>query len=117
MTGMLNRIVVAATLLMGTAITEAGVTRVVVEHRESPAFGGQTYGKAGQYEIWTGHFYGEIDPSEPRNAMINDIQFAPRNARGKVEYSATLPSLNRSICPNRMVFFTTPFRIAGAELR
>ena len=31
--------------------------------------------------------YGEIDPTDPKNAVIVDIQLAPRNASGKVEYS------------------------------
>ncbi len=62
---------------------------MVVEHRESPAFGGQTFGNAGQYEVLSGHFFGEIDPKDPHNSIIMDIQFAPRNAHGMVEYSAT----------------------------
>jgi hypothetical protein len=33
--------------------------------------------------------YGELDPKDPLNIVITDIQFAPRNARGMVEYSAT----------------------------
>jgi len=30
-----------------------------------------------------------LDPKDPHNAIINDLQLAPRNARGMVEYSAT----------------------------
>src|SRR6202040_3414690 len=37
----------------------------------------------------TGHAYGELDPKNPLNAIITDIEFAARNARGMVEYSAT----------------------------
>jgi hypothetical protein len=32
----------------------------------------------------------ELDPSDPRNALITDLQSAPRNARGQVEYVATV---------------------------
>jgi hypothetical protein len=60
-----------------------------VEQRESPAYGGQVFGKAGQYETLSGHFYGELDPKDPHNGIITDIALAPRNARGIVEYSAT----------------------------
>lgn len=67
--------------------------RVTVEGRESPAFGGQSFGPGGQYQRLTGRFYGELDPKEPLNGVINDIQRAPRNARGKVEYSATFTLL------------------------
>ena len=32
---------------------------------------------------------GELDPFDPHNAVITDIQLAPRNADGKVEYTTT----------------------------
>ena len=31
--------------------------------------------------------HGEVDPHDPKNAVIVDIELAPRNARGNVEYS------------------------------
>src|SRR4029077_2941080 len=31
--------------------------------------------------------FGEVDPEDPRNAVMTDLKRAPRNARGKVEYS------------------------------
>jgi hypothetical protein len=71
----------------GTA--SARVARIAVEKRESPAYKGRSFGKAGQYEILIGHFFGEIDPNDPVNLVINDIKLAPRNTRGMVEYSAT----------------------------
>jgi hypothetical protein len=60
---------------------QARITRLVVEHRESLGADG--------YERVTGHVFGELDPKNPLNAIITDIEFAPRNARGMVEYSAT----------------------------
>src|ERR1700722_12216783 len=90
MSVMSNRIgPVATAIFVCAACVQARVTRVVVEHRESPAFGGQMFGNAGQYEVLSGHFFGEIDPTDPHNSIIMDIQFAPRNAHGMVEYSAT----------------------------
>jgi hypothetical protein len=41
------------------------------------------------HEKISGNAYGELDPADPRNALITDIDLAPRNARGKVEYVAT----------------------------
>src|ERR1044071_1926761 len=76
-------------LLFCAVSLHAHVTRIVIEHRESPAYGAKSFGKAGQYEILSGRFFGELDPKDPRNTIINDIQLAPRNARGLVEYSAT----------------------------
>jgi hypothetical protein len=69
-----------------SAVTEARVTRIEitkVERVDPPSPGGQPY------ERLTGTFYGELDPADPKNALITDIQLAPRNARGKVEYVGT----------------------------
>jgi hypothetical protein len=74
---------------MMAAPADARVTRVVIEKKTSPAFNGQSFGSAGQYETLTGKAYGELDPKDPHNAIITDIQFAPKNARGMVEYQAT----------------------------
>jgi hypothetical protein len=79
--------------LLAAPAVQGRVMRVAVENRESPAFAGQSFGSVGQYERLTGKFYGEIDPKDPLNAVINDILLAPRNARGNVEYSATFTLL------------------------
>jgi len=76
----------AATL---SAPIQARVTKVLVEDRKSPAYDGRAFGNAGQYETLSGHVFGELDPKDPLNAIITDIEFAPRNAKGMVEYSAT----------------------------
>jgi hypothetical protein len=66
----------------------AQVTRIEVTLRE-PVANGQTFGAAGAYEQVRGRIYGEVDPRDAKNRIIQDIQLAPRNARGKVEYVAT----------------------------
>ncbi len=68
---------------------QARVTRIVIENRTTPAFNGATFGSAGPYEILTGRAYGELDPKDPHNTIITDIQLASKNARGMVEYMAT----------------------------
>src|SRR5215475_509479 len=80
----------ALTLILGCAVNvEARVTRFVIEQRQSPAFEGRGFGAVGQYEILVGKAYGELDPKDSHNTIITDLQFAPRNARGMVEYVAT----------------------------
>ena len=81
--------VVAAALLAGTPGAQARVKRIVIDQRISPAFDGQSFGDAGPYETIAGRAFGELDPADPRNALITDIMLAPRNAEGKVEYVAT----------------------------
>jgi hypothetical protein len=41
----------------------------------------------GQYEKLVGRAFGEVNPHDPRNAVIVDLALAPRNVRGMVEYS------------------------------
>jgi hypothetical protein len=78
-----------ALLLICAATAQAKVTRIVIEQKQSPAYDGKSFGNVGQYEILTGKAYGELDPQDAHNTIITDIQFAPRNARGMVEYVAT----------------------------
>jgi hypothetical protein len=68
---------------------QARVSRIVIEAKASPAFDGASYGSAGTYETLAGRAFGELDPNDPHNAIIQDIKLAPRNARGMVEYTAS----------------------------
>src|ERR1044071_8616961 len=76
-------------LLALPSVADARVKKIVIEKKVSPAFEGQTFGPAGPYETIAGRAFGELDPADPRNAIITDIRLAPRNADGKVEYVAT----------------------------
>ena len=69
----------------------AKIKRIVIDKSrgESPAYSGKSFGQIGQYEKIVGRAYGELDPRDPRNAILTDIQLAPRNERGMVEYVAT----------------------------
>ena len=78
-----------AVVLACVAPANARITRIVIEHRDSPAYQGRFFGETGQYERLTGHAYGELDPKDPLNVIITDIQLAARNSRGMVEYVAT----------------------------
>src|SRR5579862_8453233 len=90
MYGDMNRLYSACLCIAALlAPAHARITRIVIEHRDSPAYKGESFGDAGRYERLSGRAYGEIDPKDPLNAIITDLQFAPRNARGMVEYSAT----------------------------
>src|SRR4029079_14358933 len=71
------------------AAAQARVTRIVVDQTTSPAFNGQSFGTAGAYETLSGRAFGELDPNDPHNAIIQDINLAPRNANGMVEYVAS----------------------------
>jgi hypothetical protein len=78
-----------ASLLAGVPTTQARVTKIVIDTKVSPAFGGATFGDVGQYETIAGRVFGELDPHDFRHRIINDIDLAPKNAHGNVEYMAT----------------------------
>src|SRR5215510_3666845 len=52
-----------------------------------PAFGGQSFGAIGPYEILIGRARAVIDPRAALSAEIVDLDKAPRNAAGLVEYT------------------------------
>src|SRR5574339_1165748 len=81
--------VVAVAFICSVAVGEARVTRIEVLEVE-PVPAAQTTGEAvPAFERISGRFYGELDPRDPKNALITDIQLAPKNARGMVEYVGT----------------------------
>src|SRR5262244_1919660 len=63
------------------------VKKIQITAKESPTFGGYSWPGVGQYEKIVGKAFGELDPNDPKNSAIVDLRLAPRNARGKVEYS------------------------------
>src|SRR5579862_5867466 len=98
---------------------QAHITRVEISRVESPTFDGASFGNVGQYEKLVGRAYGEVDPADPRNALITDIKLAPKNAKGMIEYSTDLYIL-RPIDPskgNHRLFFEINNRGTIATLR
>src|SRR5712692_6186151 len=78
---------ITASAVLAATVAEARITKIDITSAESPTFGGTTFGTVGAYEKLRGKAYGEVDPADPRNALITDIELAPRNAGGKVPYS------------------------------
>ncbi len=79
----------AASLAAFVPATQARVTKIVIDSTQSPAYGGATFGSVGQYEIVAGRAFGELDPTDPKNTIVQDLALAPKNANGKVEYIST----------------------------
>ena len=69
---------------------DARITKIQITRVESPTFEGVSFGSVGQYEKLVGRAFGEVDPKDPRNAVIVDIANAPVNARGMVEYDTDI---------------------------
>jgi hypothetical protein len=64
-------------------------TRLSIERRESFA-GGVEFGDTGPYERLVGKVLFAIDPEEPGLPYICDLDLAPRNEQGLVEFSAVV---------------------------
>ncbi|MBV8093190.1 MAG: hypothetical protein JO110_08125, partial [Acetobacteraceae bacterium] len=94
----------ALALAIGTA--EARITHFEVVRTE-PAFGGQQFNTVGAYERIFARAYGVLDPADPKNAIIQDLNLAPRNASGLVEYSTNVEILKPADMAhaNRVLFF------------
>lgn len=78
-----------------TAIGQAAVVKVEILERTPIA---AHVMEQPRHEVVVGRYSGELDRADPRNAIITDLALAPRNARGKVEYSATF-TLTRPLDP------------------
>ncbi len=101
--------VVAGTLLAANVRAEA--TKVVISSRQD-VLNGKSFGNTGAYEKLTGKVYFAVDPNNPHNKIIADLDKAPRNAQGKVEFSADIFIL-RPKDPSKgsgVVFFDVPNR-------
>ena len=76
---------VVALIVIGSARAEL----VSVEwHTREPFAKGQSFGKVGAYERLVGVAKFAVDPRNARNKPIVDLEFAPRNAKGLVEFRA-----------------------------
>ena len=65
----------------------AEVVRIEVKSR-ADVLAGKSFGSAGPYEKLSGTIYFAVDPRNSANQIITDIDKAPTNAAGKVEFSS-----------------------------
>jgi len=71
-----------------------------------PLADGMAFGAAGPYEELKGRLQFAIDPAHPANQRITDVDLAPRNAAGRVEFAADVSILlpvDRARCSGRVM--------------
>ena len=68
------------------------VSRLEINHRAPFEFG-KSFGEVGSYTYLEGKAYFELDPSHEANSGITDLDLAPVNPAGKVEFSADFSML------------------------
>jgi hypothetical protein len=81
-----------AVALSCAAPSEARITKIVIDEKVSPAYckgaACASFGDAGQYEQIAGRAFGELDPRDPLNSIIQDIGLGT-DPDGKVRYVAS----------------------------
>ena len=87
------------------------ITRLVIQRRE-PFANGHEFPVTGAYEKLAGKLHGEVDPKNRLNNDIVNIDKAPRNRRGRVEYAGDFFILKPIDMArgNGKIFFDAPNR-------
>ena len=88
----MNRVLLAAAVSAAVTNVVAAITEIQIQKTEAFALG-HSFGAAGPYERLTGVAKGELDPDDPRNKAIRNLDKAPRNAAGRVEYEIDIDML------------------------
>lgn len=97
----------AAPLLASAA--QAEVTRFETLATDASGFEGRRFGEGGMATKITARATIAVDPADPRNAIIVDLDRAPRNAQGRVEATADVTIL-RPEHPNGTMVLELPNR-------
>jgi len=74
---------------LAPSLLRAEMTRVEITSHQD-VLNGKAFGSVGAYEKLVGKAYFAVDPKNPHDTIITDVDKAPRNAQGKVEFSADL---------------------------
>ena len=82
-------VILLAACLMLAVEAEAKLVKLEIAKREVVA-DGMSFGEAGPYEKLTGRAWFEVDPTLERNKIVFDLDRAPLNTKGKVEFSADM---------------------------
>ena len=82
-------LLVSFVLAIGAVAARAEVTKVEISSRQD-ILNGKLFGTAGAYEKLVGKVYFSADPNNDHNKIIADVDKAPRDREGKVEFSADL---------------------------
>src|SRR5262245_413374 len=84
---MLRRLLLVFFTFLFALPGHAEVVRIEVKSR-ADLLAGKSFGSARAYEKVSGRIYFAVDPRNSANGIIADIDNAPKNASGKVEFSS-----------------------------
>ena len=109
-TAMFSCVAVAGAVFAATPAAQARVTQIVITKTELPAYGGKSFGTVGQYERISGRIIGEVDPKDPVNRVIMDIDLAVKNPNGTAPYATDfqiLRPIDRAKANKRLLYEIT----------
>jgi hypothetical protein len=86
---LLRYVLIATALASATSYAMAEVTRIEIATR-TDVLAGKAFGDTGRYEEIVGKVYYSLDPDNPRNKSIADLDKAPRDDAGRVAFVADL---------------------------
>ena len=92
LSGWLPLAILAAVVLSAPQPLFAELARLEITQRE-PWAGGREFGKRGAYERLRGKAWFEVEPEGAANRTVVDLELAPRNKAGKVEFTADIEIL------------------------
>jgi hypothetical protein len=84
---MYRRLFLIALIAASASPVRAEVVRIEVNSR-TDVLSGKSFGNTGAYEKLAGKIYFAVDPRNSANRIIADIDKAPKDAAGKVEFSS-----------------------------
>lgn len=88
-------------------MSAAAIRSFDIQTRVSPAFGGRSFGAAGQYEVLFARIGGMLDPNAAENAIILDLDTGPVGDDGFVHYStevAILRPVDLALCSGTLIY-------------
>ena len=96
----LGAIALIAGIIGPVGPSAAKVVKFEILKVESPAFEGRSFGRVGTYDRIVARATIAVSPDNPHNAVIVDLDRAPRNARGLVEAVTDVEILRPTIAAN-----------------
>lgn len=89
---MRRQLIIACLLFIAAHAVRAEVVRIDIQQRV-PYAEGKPIGGTGPWHHLRGKAYFAVDPTSEANRRVVDLELAPRNAQGRVEFSADLDIL------------------------
>jgi hypothetical protein len=104
---LLGGIILIAGLLGLASPCAAKVVKFEIVRVESPAFEGRSFGTVGTYDRIVARATIAVSPDDPHNAIIVDLDRAPRNPQGLVEAATDVEILRPTVAANgnRRLFY------------